>query len=247
MKKILLFCTVLIFTACSDDFPMRENLEGTPGVGLTAETPPEGLKLKSVSSMYSPRFFYHPNGFVDSIHGYSGFSTLYEISKKFIYNDLNQIVESREYSEYPDYPESAEKVIIYYEYNRKNQIVSQNRYDEENKLISNTNYSYNSDGSLIHPYKIVVDENLVEENYSNSHIKYQFDSTRNPYYNIYPKAYRIIKHINKNNIIITENYYSFDTIINHHTLKYNTDNYVIEEHISNLPLDVQEYTSFSYY
>jgi len=239
MKKILLFCTVLIFTACSDDFPMREGLEGTPGFGLTAETPPEGLKLKSIGGLFSSQYYYHENGFVDSIYKINTWQGDV-FTKKFIYNNLNQIIEVHSNEELPYAPDYNQKQIAYYTYNSVNQIISSITYDKNNVAIKYYTYSYNDDGTLLNPNKIIEKENLVRE----GSVKYQFDNTRNPVYNIYPKAYRLINYISKNNIIVTE---TDDEVLHIHTLKYNNENYIIEEHISNMPLDSDDRRGFSYY
>src|SRR5690606_22983506 len=87
MKK-LLFCSIILFlTNCStDDFSEK--------YVLLHETPPEGLKIRLVEGDEVTRYFYHANGFVDSIAkvGKDVITT-----EKFIYNDQNQIIKQKTY------------------------------------------------------------------------------------------------------------------------------------------------------
>ena len=69
--------------------------------------------------------------------------------------------------------------------------------------------------------KKVVNGNLVQDALR----KYEFDTFRNPYYNIYPKAYRIINYINKNNILVTENIYGSNNYKNIHYITHNHNYY----------------------
>lgn len=240
MKKTVLLLSIFSLTACSDDDFLRSDLERDRNNQIV-ETPPEGLKLKYKYGLVSQQFFYNQNGFVDSIYNYHSWGV--DFSQKYIYNKLNQIIEVRYNETVPQRPEYNKKDITFYTYNSINQITSAVTYDKDNVAIEHLTYNYNRDGSLFDANKKVINENLVED----GHRKYEFDSFRNPYYNIYPKAYRIINYINKNNILKTESTFGSDIYINIHTLKYNKENYLIEEHISDLGLDTDDHRHFTYH
>lgn len=114
------------------------------------------------------------------------------------------------------------------------------KYDQNNVAIQYRTFTYNRDGSLFNPSLKIVNENVVKE----GGVTYEFDNTRNPIYNIYPKAYRILNSVNKNNITLTK--YS-DTNFHEHTLKYNSLDYIVEEKISNMPTDTNDHIGYLYY
>lgn len=240
MKNILFVCFIFSFISCGNDDFLRNDLERQRN-NQVAETPPEGLKLKYKHGLFSQQFFYNTNGFVDSINIYHSWG--YDFSEKYIYNDLNQIIEYRYVLDDSDYPQAYKKEITYYTYNSINQIVKHVTFDDNNDKIDSITYKYTKDGNLLNANKKVVNGNLVQDALR----KYEFDTFRNPYYNIYPKAYRIINYINKNNILVTENIYGSNNYKNIHTLKYNSENYIIEEDISNMPLDSDDHRTFEYY
>lgn len=240
MKKLLLFLFIFSIIACSDDNFIRSDFE-RPRANQTIETPPEGLKLKFKSGLIDQQFFYNKNGFVDSIYNYHSWGN--DFSQKYIYNKLNQIIEVRYNETVPQRPEYNKKDITFFTYNSVNQIISSIKYDKNNVAIEYLTYNYNRDGSLFDANKKVVNGNLVQDVLR----KYQFDTFRNPYYNIYPKAFRIINYINKNNILKTESIYGSDSYVNIHTLKYNSEDYIIEEHISDMPLDTDDHRQFTYH
>lgn len=242
MKKIVLLLSVFCLTACSDDNFLKSDL-GRQRNNQIVETPPEGLKLKFKDGFIFTNFHYHKNGFVDSTYTSDIMRGYENISEKFIYNKFNKIVERTIYHEYSYNPQSNKIIKIKYKYNLKDQIVSAIITNEGTTIQDTLYYKYNKDGSLLNPNKKVINENLVED----GHRKYEFDSFRNPYYNIYPKAYRIINYINKNNILKTESTFGSDVYINIHTLKYNKENYLIEEHISDMGLDTDDHRQFTYH
>lgn len=240
MRKLIFLLSIFSLMACANDDFLRNDFERQRSNEI-AETPPEGLKLKYKHGLVSQQFFYNQNGFVDSIYNYHGWGN--DFSHKYIYNNLNQIIEVR-YNEIVDQrPEYNKKDITFYTYNSVNQIISSLKYDKNNVAIEYLTYNYNRDGSLFDTDKKVLNGNVVKDYWSN----YKFDSLRNPYYNIYPKAYRILKFINKNNILLTERDYISEVHINVHTLKYNSENYVIEEHISNMGVDTDDHRQFTYH
>ncbi|MBA5791640.1 hypothetical protein H1R17_10475 [Flavobacterium sp. xlx-214] len=244
MKNVTLLLFALLLFSCDDEiYPPAKLDDPLSEQEQKPETPPEGLKLKGKGGLLSQSFFYNKNGFIDSISSYHGWGD--DFTEKFIYNNLNQIVEYRYVVDEPGRPEYFKKNTTFYTYNTKNQIISSLTYDKNNVAIAYKTYNYTTDGGLFSSNRKVVNENIVED--SNGTVKYQFDDKRNPYYNIYPKAYRILKFINKNNILVTERHYSSEVITNTHSLKYNADNYIISEEISNMPLDTDDRRSFTYY
>ncbi|MEG0916966.1 MAG: hypothetical protein RSF68_08135 [Myroides sp.] len=242
MKNLVLFLFIFSVIACSDDNFSRSDFERQRN-NEVAEKPPEGLKIKHKLGFIFTNFHYHSNGFVDSTYTSDIMRGYQNISEKFIYNKLNKIVERTIYHVYPYNPQSNKIVKINYRYNLKDQIVLAIIIEEGATVQDTLYYKYNQDGSLINPNKKVINENLVEDGYR----KHQFDSFRNPYYNLYPKAYRIINYINKNNILKTESIYGSDVYVNIHTLKYNSEDYIIEEHISDMGLDTDDHREFIYH
>jgi len=240
MKNILFLLFLFSLISCADDDFLRSDFDNQRN-NQVVETPPEGLKLKYKHGLVTQQFFYNQNGFVDSIYNYHSWGN--NFSQKYIYNKLNQIIEVRYNEVVPQRPEYNKNDITFYTYNSVNQIISSLTYDKNNVAIQYLTYNYNRDGSLFDANKKVVNGNVVKDYWSN----YKFDSLRNPYYNIYPKAYRILKFINKNNILVTESDYTNEVHINVHTLKYNSEDYLIEEHISNMPLDTDDRREFSYH
>ncbi|WP_091519219.1 hypothetical protein [Paenimyroides ummariense] len=240
MKNLILLLFISSITACSDDDFLKSDFEMQRN-DKTVEIPPEGLKLKYKHGLIDQQFFYNTNGFVDSIYNYHSWGSSF--AHKYIYNNLNQIVEVRYHEIVAQKPEFNKKDITFYNYNSVNQITSAVTYDKDNVAIEYLTYTYNKDGSLFDADKRVINGNLVQDALR----KYEFDSFRNPPYNLYPKAYRIINYINKNNVIKTESTYGSDVHINIHTLKYNTENYIIEEDISNMGLDTDDHRQFTYH
>lgn len=240
MRKLIFLLSIFSLMACADDDFLRNDFERQRSNEI-AETPPEGLKLKYKHGLVSQQFFYNQNGFVDSIYNYHSWGN--NFSHKYIYNNLNQIIEVRYNEIVAQRPEFNKRDITFYTYNSVNQIISSLKYDKNNVAIEYLTYNYNRDGSLFDTDKKVVNGNLVQDVLR----KYLFDTFRNPYYNIYPKAFRIINFINKNNILKTESIYGSDVYVNIHTLKYNSEDYIIEEHISDMPLDTDDHRQFTYH
>lgn len=238
MKKSVLLLFFFSIIACSDDNFSRNDFERQRN-NQVAETAPDGLKLKSKGSLYSYTYFYHTNGFVDSIRWYNNWQGN-SISKKFTYDNLNRLISIKTYDIVPQAPKFNKIDITYYKYNSINQIISSLTYDKDSVAIAYNTYTYNKDGSLFNPSVKIVNGNIVKE----GSVTYEFDQTPNPLYTIYPKAYRILNQVNKNNITLTK--YSND-YFHIHTLKYNDKGYVIEEKISNMPLDTDDHFEYSYY
>ena len=245
MKNFTLLLFALLLFSCDDEiYPPAIQDDTIPEQEQKPEIPPEGLKLKSVWSLFASKYFYHSNGFVDSIHITYLFNQKV-MTQKYVYNNLNQIIENRYTEIIPNNSQYNTLNTTFYTYNNKNQIISSLTYDKNNVAIAYKTYNYATDGSLFSPSKKVVNENVIED--SNGMVKYQFDDKRNPYYNIYPKAYRILNFVNKNNILVTENHDSSEVRTNIHSLEYNANNYIISESISNMPLDTDDERSYTYY
>jgi len=149
MKKIIFFCIAISFIACNDEV----NDEPT-NTSVIAETPPKGMKLKQKEGENIEHYFYHSNGFIDSIAA----ENRDRISKKFIYNELNQISVMRYWYKHATNPQYNRNDITYYIYNSSNQIISSKTYGKNDAMISFATYTYNSDGSLYNPVKIVENE-----------------------------------------------------------------------------------------
>lgn len=238
MKKTALILFVFSLMACSNDDFLRSDLERQRN-NQVAEIAPEGLKLKYKGGLYSDSYFYHANGFVDSISWFNNWQGN-SAAQKFIYDKLNRIVAKKSYEIVPQAPKFNKIDITYYKYNSINQIISSLTYDKDSVAIAYNTYSYNKDGSLYNPSVKIENGNIVKE----GSVTYEFDNTPNPLYNIYPKAYRILNYVNKNNITLTK--YSND-YFHVHTLKYNDKGYIIEEKISNMPTDTNDHIGYSYY
>ncbi|WLD22659.1 hypothetical protein NU10_07900 [Flavobacterium dauae] len=243
MKKIILFCLGLAITACDDDL----STELTDDNQVTEIPPFEGMKIKLIESenlrgKSSIEFFYNTNGFVDSIHTIKS----YILAEKFIYNSLNQITEVRYNFKNPNDNDYSVKNITYYEYNKINQIISLKKYNKNNILFDIQNYIYNPDGTLYNPVKIVKNENLINNNSSGAYYTYTFDSYINPYYNIYPKAYKILNYINKNNVKSKELKTPYQTLLWSYELSYNDDKYITNEIIRDYE-NGYDYNKFYYY
>lgn len=238
MKNTLFILFLFSLISCSDDDFLRSDLERQRN-NQVAETTPDGLKLKSKGSLYIYSYFYNNNGFVDSINLLNTIQGNYT-SEKFIYNNLNRIVAKKSYDIILQAPQYNETNITYYKYNSINQIISSLTYDKDSVAIAYNTYSYNKDGSLFNPNVKIENGNIVKE----GTVTYEFDKYPNPLYTIYPKAYRILNHVNKNNITLTK--YS-DGYFHVHTLKYNDKGYIIQESISNMPPDTNDHLGYTYY
>lgn len=240
MKNIYILVLMTTFLyGCNDEiFDIQDT--------VTAEIPLVGLKLKSKSGFISESFYYHSNGFVDSISSYHLFGGTF--ADKFIYNNSNQIIEIRNQEQFTNNPSSIEKKFYYFHYNNLNQIINKTTYNENNVLIDIVTYTYTSNGALNNANKTVLNENLISESGGGTLITYIHDTSINPYYNIYPKAYRTINYINKNNTLKQVNVYdNLETIINEHQLQLNELNYKVKEFITNMGLDADDSRTYIYY
>src|SRR5690606_28918943 len=151
----LLFCSIILFlTNCStDDFSEK--------YVLLHETPPEGLKIRLVEGDEVTRYFYHANGFVDSIAkvGKDVITT-----EKFIYNDQNKIIKNKTSNNNTTQSLFSIYTSSFIIYNYKNQLSSTLTYYDNNILKQKSVHNYYEDGTLFTPTHIVKDGNLIEQN-----------------------------------------------------------------------------------
>lgn len=225
MKKILLLNLIFFTISCSnDDVTSKLDL---PEV----ETPTQGLKIKQVEGNEITQYFYNKNGFVDSISKIG----VDVISEKFIYNDINQIIEKRYAFKKASDTEYSIYNTTYFAYNNKKQIMHFKTYNKNNALASQQSLTYNEDGSLYNPTQIVKDGNLVQQNASQISTIFTFDTNPNPFYNIYPKAYCTAFYINKNNITSQKTTTPYYTNFYEYQLKYNSEKFIIEKINHNNP------------
>ncbi|SFN28993.1 hypothetical protein SAMN05421741_103125 [Paenimyroides ummariense] len=225
MKKLLLYILFLFMIACSTDD--EANMLDLPEI----ETPLHGLRIKQVEGDNTTQYFYHKNGFVDSI----SFIGENIIAEKFVYNDVNQIIEKRFVSKKASDTNFSIYNTSYFTYNNKKQIIFIKTYNKNNTLASQQSLTYNDDGSLYNPTQIVKDGNLVQQNASQRSTIFTFDTNPNPFFNIYPKAYRVAFYINKNNITSQKTTTPYYTNFYEYQLKYNSENFIIEKINHNNP------------
>lgn len=212
-------------TACSTDD--ATNMLDLPEI----ETPLHGLRIKQVEGDNITQYFYHKNGFIDSI----SFIGENIITEKFVYNDINQIIEKRFASKKISDTNFSIYNTSYFTYNNKKQIIFIKTYNKNNTLASQQSLTYNEDGNLYNPTQIVKDGNLVQQNASQRSTIFTFDTNPNPFYNIYPKAYRAAFYINKNNITSQKTTTPYYTNFYEYQLKYNSENFIIEKINHNNP------------
>ena len=123
-------------------------------------------------------------------------------SGKIIYNNQNQIIKHEKHKKkllkrcFQFIPFRILPIIT------KNQITSTKTYNGNNILKEKSVHNYNEDGTLYNPTHIVKDCNLIQQNAKGLSNTFTFNTHRNPFFNISPKAYRILKYINKNNITL---------------------------------------------
>lgn len=225
MKKLLLYILFLFMIACSTDD--ETNMLDLPEI----ETPPHGLRIKQVEGDNITQYFYNKNGFIDSISFIGENIT----AEKFVYNDLNQIIEKKYASKKASDTNFSIYNTYYFTYNNKKQIIFIKTYNKNNKLASQQSLTYNEDGSLYNPTQIVKDGNLVQQNASQRSTIFTFDTNPNPFYNIYPKAYRAAFYINKNNITSQKTTTPYYTNFYEYQLRYNSENFIIEKINHNNP------------
>src|SRR5690606_33026204 len=106
-------------------------------------------------------YFYHANGFVDSI-AKVGKDVI--ITEKFIYNDQNQIIKQKTYKKKTTETLFSIYTTSFFTYNYKNQIASTKTYNDNNILKEKSLHNYNDDRTFYNPIHIVEDRKLTPHN-----------------------------------------------------------------------------------
>ena len=133
------------------------------------------------------RFFYNDDGLLETIFHYTDvFGQIYRPDNNIKYNNNNQIIEissswsgkrkekSREIRKYnklgliSKWIHNVRRQInttIIFQYNNINQLIKKIEYDgNEDKLIKETNYDYDTDGNLIRDITNYADSDEITEN-----------------------------------------------------------------------------------
>lgn len=186
MKKIFLL-SALTFSiiSCSSDANLDNEKE------YSNETT---MKLKEFNAITSSKYFYHENGFLDSISIIGGGMNTTNVQSKFYYDSENKLDSVYRWIK----PTSPENLIFekdIFEYNDQSLIETKKIFDENNNLKRSLSYSYNSEGYLDISNDTYLNGNLIKS----GGITYTFDDKRNPFYEMYPLAYVRMNQINKNN------------------------------------------------
>jgi len=191
-KAILLTILYTITISCNNDDNSDNNEPQNP---IENET---SMKLKEFRSLATSTYFYHENGFVDSISTTRLGNIPTNIESKLHYNSENRLTSMELWVDVSN--ENIYENDIF-EYNSEYLITTRKVYDENQNLKRTVNYSYNSEGYIFGSDLIYVDGNLVQ----NGNITYSYDNKKNPYFEMYPMAYIRMNQTNKNNQTSTSN------------------------------------------
>lgn len=233
MKKHLLYTAItLALISCNSD----------DNATIEPQTPPDNevsMKLKEFRALDTSTYFYHENGFVDSISKLRAGSTPTNIQTKLHYNSDNKLTSMERWVEI-----SITNAIIYekdvFEYNSENLIHVKKVYDENQNLKQTVNYTYNSDGYLYNAGLTYSEGNLVQ----NGSLTYSYDNKKNPFFEMYPMAYVRMNQINKNNQTSTNN--ATETLENINW-SYNQNGYPISFQKSPVLPDDIDFAEYIYY
>ncbi|UUV21363.1 hypothetical protein [Paenimyroides aestuarii] len=251
MKNLVLLLFIFIIIACSNDDFLRSDLD-RQRTNEVVETPPLGKKIKKMTDRFGEHhYYYNSSGFIDSIYsryrgqnssGFDSFSI-----HKFNYNKGNKLI-----SIVNIHAEgSIESPINEYEsnnhftYNKSNQIIQEHLYIKATGSTQTTKYEYNNDGSVKSNNKYYLNENLIVEKSNNEIYTYSYNDRTNPFYNIYTKAYKAIKSIDKNDRILIERTADGGTSYAEYFITYDNDNYKVNEHLKYPVVDF--YSTYEYY
>lgn len=252
MKKIVLLLSVFSLIACADDDFFRSDISNDTNT-IIVELPPIGKKIKKmIDRVGEHKYYYNSSGFIDSIfskyrgQNSSGFDS-YSI-EKFNYDKSNKLISLK----YVSADGSIENPVNKYEssnhftYNKSNQIIEQHYYIGASGSRETIKYEYNNDGSLKSNNKYYLDGNLIVEKSNSEVYTYSYNDKTNPFFNIYTKAYKTIKSIDRNDrILIERNADNGGTSYAEYFITYNSDNYKIKEHLK-YPI-VDFYSQYEYY
>jgi len=232
-KAILLTILSIIAISCNNDDSSDNNEPQNPSENETT------MKLKEFRGITTSKYYYHQNGFVDSISVIGGGMIQNNISKKFIYDSQKnlQTIETivKSYSN-----ETIDHNISTYLYNNLNQIKTVITQGVDNNAYISMNYNYNSEGLLNSSGRTYSNENLIQE----GNITYTYDDKKNPYYEMYPLAYVRLNEINKNNTTSISNETETLVIIN---WTYNQKGYPVSFQKSPVIQDALNFAEYIYY
>lgn len=251
MKKTLLILSVFSLIACSDDNFIRSDFEIQRN-NEVAETPPIGKKIKKMNDRFGEhQYYYNSSGFIDSIYsryrgqnssGFDSFSI-----HKFNYNKSNKLIfianlNAEGSIENPINKNESEN---HFTYNKVNQIIEEHYYIKSNGSTQTIKYEYNNDGSVKSNNKYYLNGNLIVEKNSSEVYTYSYNDKTNPFHNIYTKAYKVIKDVDKNDRILIERTADNGTSYAEYFITYDSDNYKIKEHLKYPVVDF--YSTYEYY
>jgi len=251
MKNLVLLLFIFSLVACSDDNFSRSDFERQRNNQI-AETPPLGKKIKKMTDRFGEhQYYYNSSGFIDSIFiRYRGqnSSTLDSYSiHKFTYDKNNKLISIVNLSADGNIENPVNKYESFnnFTYNKSNQIIEEHHYIKASASTQTTKYEYNSEGSLKSNNKYYSNGNLIVEKSNNEVYTYSYNDKTNPFYNIYTKAYKAIKDIDKNDRILIERTADSGTSYAEYFITYDTDNYKVREHLKYPVVDF--YSTYEYY
>ena len=209
MKKLYISLPILfLLFSCNDDSQLGDDLIQEKDNTLV-EQPIQGQKLKKMEDKSGiHHYFYNSAGFIDSIYHtdreFSSFAT-----SKFHYNNHNKVTSIVEIDgegtiETPI--NQVERKYIF-SYNSKNQIIKEEIFNGGNILIKTNDFNYTNDGYLQSDNLYFNNGNLITERdpypYEDGFTSYTYtyNNKLNPFYIIYPDAYKKIRLINKNDVV----------------------------------------------
>lgn len=242
MKKVYIFLSIAIFISCSDDNAAIDQSNES-----LIEIAPEGLRLKTKNGMYLENYYYHSNGFVDSIHKTYQYGSPTTISEKYMYNEYNQLTQIKVVSQWPNDPQSLTTKTHQFTYNNQNQITIETVSNENNDVVLSYNYSYNAQNDLISEGIVYQNGQILSESIENYQNVYNYNTNINPFFIIYPSAYKKLRQISVNDVVQKTISNDLDTIIQSHSIEYNTNGFKIKEQIENAYPDTEDYIIYTYY
>ena len=166
MKKNLLFTAIILaLFSCNNN----DNSSIEPQNPNENETT---MKLKEFRALATSKYFYHENGFVDSISTSRAGNIPTEIQTKLHYNSENKLISMERWVDVSN--ETIYENDIF-EYNNENLIITKKVYDQNQNLKQNFNYTYDSDGYLNNSNLTYIEGNLVQD----GSFTYSYDNKNN--------------------------------------------------------------------
>nr|WP_297308369.1 hypothetical protein [uncultured Flavobacterium sp.] len=231
MKKNLLFTAIILaLFSCNNN----DNSSIEPQNPNENETT---MKLKEFRALATSKYFYHENGFVDSISTSRAGNIPTEIQTKLHYNSENKLISMERWVDVSN--ETIYENDIF-EYNNENLIITKKVYDQNQNLKQNFNYTYDSDGYLNNSNLTYIEGNLVQD----GSFTYSYDNKKNPFFEMYPTAYIRMNQINKNNQTSTNN--ATETLENINW-SYNQNGYPVSFQKSPVLPDDIDFAEYIYY